>query len=143
MIAASSGRSRKESRSRDAYLRLLRRGGFTLRARPYTEYSNDLRIAAREYLDARYMRLSLAGAMPDLERWQKPMQVDLSRRKPRVPKPKVGLHGAMGADDVHAWSEVSKPLQELGFTRSANWASVTSVVSTKRTIMGIRPIQKG
>lgn len=116
VIAASSGRSRKESRSRDAYLRLLRRGGFTLRARPYSEYSNDLRIAAREYLDARYMRLSLAGAMPDLERWQKPMQVDLSRRKPRVPKPKVGLHGAMDADDVHAWSEVSKPLQELGFT---------------------------
>lgn len=116
VIAATSGRSRKEARSRDAYLRLLRRGGFTLRAKPYGEYSTDLQIAAREYLDTRYMRLSLAGAMPDLELWQRPMQVDLSRRKPRTPKPKVGLYGAIDMDDVHAWSEVTKPLQELGFT---------------------------
>lgn len=115
VLAATSGRERKEVRERDAYLRLLHSVSFVMRARPFDEYERELRIAAREYLDGRYMRLSLSGAMPDPEVWRAAMVLDGSLRKPKGQAPRVGRYGVANEQDLDAWLCVAKPLRELGF----------------------------
>lgn len=116
LVAAANDQERKWVRERDGYLRLLHKIAFARRARPYAHYERDLRIAAREYVDSRYLRLSLSGAMPALEEWRRPLAVDTSRRKPRVDAPKVGHYGVVGDVDLEAWHEVETPLREVGFT---------------------------
>lgn len=115
VLAATSGYDRKEIRKRDGYLRLLQNVGFVRRARPFAAYARELRIAAREYLDSRYMRLSLSGAMPDPEVWREPMVIDVTKKKPRPGDPRIGRFGVANEQDLDAWSCVSKPLRELGF----------------------------
>lgn len=115
VLAATSGRERKDIRERDGYLRLLSSISFVLRARPFSEYQRELRIAAREYLDSKYMRLSLSGAMPDQESWRAAMVLDAGRRRPKPQAPKVGRYGVANEQDLDAWLCVVKPLRELGF----------------------------
>lgn len=115
VLAETSGYARKEIRSRDGYLRLLHNVGFVRRARPFEAYERELRIAAREYLDGRYMRLSLSGAMPDPDVWREPMVLDFTKKKPKPSEPRIGRFGVANEQDLDAWSCVAKPLRELGF----------------------------
>ncbi len=115
VLAHTVGQSRKEARQKDAYLRLLLRLGFVLRAKPYETYAEELRIAARGYLDTLYIRLSLSGAMPDLEPWRQAMSLDLTGGRPRPSAPRVGSYGVASAEDLAEWREVAKPLREQGF----------------------------
>lgn len=115
VFASASGRERKEIRESDAYLRLLRAVSFVLRARPFAAYERELRIAAREYLDGKYMRLSLSGAMPDPEVWRAAMVLGGPPRKAKRQAPTVGRYGVATEDDLDAWLCVAKPLRDLGF----------------------------
>ena len=115
VLATTTGRDRKQIRERDEYLRFLRSISFVLRARPFDEYEGELKISAREYLDGKYTRLSLAGAMPDMEAWRSPMLLDETSTNPKVKAPKVGRYGVADQPDLEAWDCVVKPLRELGF----------------------------
>ena len=48
------------------YFRMLNKLGFLLRGHAYGGDAAEVRVAACEYLDSLYLRLSLAGAMPDV-----------------------------------------------------------------------------
>lgn len=116
VTSAATGIAKEELRTRHPYFRMLHRIGFALRAKPYAHYENELRIAAREQLDHRYIRLSLSGAMPELESWRQAMQVTLGRKKVETPPPSIGRFGIADQDDYAAWVKVQKPFKELGYT---------------------------
>lgn len=116
LISGASEMARSELFERHPYFRMLATLSFMLRAKPYEEYEGEARIAAREYLDATYLRLSLAGAMPEVPRVMAPMAFTRKRREVRVPKPEIGLYGIFDDEDLHAWKKVHKPFSKLGFT---------------------------
>jgi hypothetical protein len=66
MVSESSGIPRAELMDRHPYFRMLNKLGFLLRGHGYAGDAAEVRIAACEYLDSVYLRLSLAGAMPEV-----------------------------------------------------------------------------
>jgi hypothetical protein len=116
MVSASSGISHNRLMDRHPYFRMLAKLGFLLRAAPYREYSADVRVAAREYLDTLYLRLSLAGAMPEIPIAMRPMSFERKGNKVKTPNPEVGWFGIHDKDDLDAWKTVSAPFRDLGFT---------------------------
>ena len=98
------------------YFRLLCALGFMARAEPYGSYATEARVAAREYLDDLYLRLSLSGAMPETPAAMGPMPFELQGRGVSTPKPAVGAYGIQSDDDLGAWRAVDKPFRDLGFT---------------------------
>ena len=99
-----------------AYFRLLSTLGFMARGEAYASYQNEAKIAAREYLDELYLRLSLSGAMPEVPEGMQPMIWEAGRREIRTPKPELGRYGIQSDDDMEAWKTVDKPFRDLGFT---------------------------
>ncbi|HEU5077509.1 MAG TPA: hypothetical protein VFU02_25125, partial [Polyangiaceae bacterium] len=116
VTSAATGIAVNELRSRHPYFRMLHRVGFALRGKPYEHYANELRIAAREQLDQRYLRLSLSGAMPEIEPWREAMPVTLGRKKVETAAPVVGRFGIADDDDYAAWVKVQKPFREVGYS---------------------------
>jgi hypothetical protein len=116
LVAEANDMAPAELCDRHPYFRMLSTLSFMLRASPYREYAPEAQIAAREYLDRTYLRLSLAGAMPDVPPAMEPMVVARKRGSVRVPTPEVGLFGIFDAEDLQAWKKVNKPFRELGFT---------------------------
>jgi hypothetical protein len=116
MVSEASGIPKGELSDRHPYFRMLGRLSFMLRAKPYSDYIDEARIAAREYLDNSYLRLSLAGAMPEVPPMMRPMEYVRKRNEVKVPSPQVGLYGVMDAEDLEAWKKVHKPFRKLGFT---------------------------
>lgn len=115
-VAESSGIPRALLFERHPYFRLLGRLGFLLRANPYSNYADDVRIAVREYLDPVYLRLSLAGVMPGIRASMQPMRMEKRGHKLRTPGPCIGKYGIVDAEDHEAWKAVEHPFRELGFT---------------------------
>ncbi|MFZ5891126.1 MAG: hypothetical protein ACOY0T_08750 [Myxococcota bacterium] len=116
MVSASSGIARDKLAERHPYFRLLNRLGFMLRAEPYGHYVEDAEMAAREYLDSLYLRLSLAGAMPGIAPVMQPMSFERKGRKVFSERPQVGRFGILDRDDLDAWKTVADPFRDLGFT---------------------------
>jgi hypothetical protein len=116
LISEASGIPKRELCDRHPYFRMLARLNFMLRARPYASYEGEARIAAREYLDATYLRLSLAGAMPAVPPMMRPMEFTRKGSKVKVPSPQLGLYGVLDEDDLDAWKKIRKPFHKLGFT---------------------------
>lgn len=114
--SAATGLSINELRIRHPYFRMLHKVGFVLRAKPFKHYESELRIAAREYLDRTYVRLSLSGAMPRLEAWREPMPIQRKGKKVEIPAPAVGRYGIADAADYTAWAKVQKPFREIGYS---------------------------
>jgi hypothetical protein len=116
LVAEANDVRPQDLADRHPYFRMLATLGFMLRAAPYAGYAVEARIAAREYLDRTYLRLSLAGAMPELPAALQPMPVTRTRGSARVPSPELGRYGVVDAEDLAAWKTVNKPFRELGFT---------------------------
>lgn len=116
MMSASSGITQNRLAERHPYFRLLSRVGFMLRAEPFSHYADEAELAAREYLDSVYLRLSLAGAMPGVAPLMQPMAFERKGRKVRTERPEVGRFGILDRDDLDAWKTVTDSFRDLGFS---------------------------
>ncbi|HTA89852.1 MAG TPA: hypothetical protein VK745_09765, partial [Polyangiaceae bacterium] len=116
MVSESSGISRANLMDRHPYFRMLNKLGFLLRGHGYAGDAAEVRIAACEYLDSVYLRLSLAGAMPEVAPAMEPMDFERAGRKVRTPEPAIGSFGIVDVEDFEAWKTVTDSFRDVGFT---------------------------
>ncbi|MEO7034117.1 MAG: hypothetical protein ABI548_09510 [Polyangiaceae bacterium] len=116
MVSASSGIPRAELMDRHPYFRMLNKLGFLLRGHGYAGDAGEVRVAACEYLDTVYLRLSLSGAMPDVAPDMLAMDFERVGRKVRTAGPTIGQNGVVDNEDLEAWKQVADPFRDLGFT---------------------------
>jgi serine/threonine protein kinase len=101
---------------RHPYFRMLNKLGFLLRGHGYAGDAAEVRVAACEYLDSVYLRLSLAGAMPEVAPAMAAMEFERVGRKVRTAAPEQGRNGVVDLEDLEAWKAVADPFRDLGFT---------------------------
>lgn len=116
MVSESSGIVRRELMDRHPYFRMMNKLGFLLRGHGYGGDAAEVRVAVCEYLDTVYLRLSLAGAMPEVAPAMTPMEFERVGRKVRTRTPLVGSYGIVDAEDLEAWRTVADSFRDLGFT---------------------------
>src|SRR6188768_1684231 len=116
LVSESSGIPRPELCDRHPYFRMLNKLGFLLRGHGFGGDAEEVRVAACEYLDSVYLRLSLAGAMPEIPPAMAAMEFQRGGRKIRTATPQVGSFGIMDAEDLEAWKAVTDSFSDLGFT---------------------------
>jgi hypothetical protein len=116
MVSASSGIARRELMDRHPYFRMLNKLGFLLRGHGYGGDAAEVRVAACEYLDSLYLRLSLSGAMPEVAPAMLAMDFERQGRKVRTAAPELGRNGVVDVEDLEAWKTVADPFRDLGFT---------------------------
>jgi hypothetical protein len=116
MVSASSGIPRNELMDRHPYFRMLNKLGFLLRGHGYGGDAGEVRVAACEYLDTVYLRLSLSGAMPEVAPAMQAMEFERVGRKVRTASPAIGQNGIVDLEDLEAWKTVSDSFRDLGFT---------------------------
>ena len=116
MVSQSSGIPRAELMDRHPYFRMLNKLGFLLRGHGYGGDAPEVQVAACEYLDFVYLRLSLAGAMPDVAPAMAPMDFERQGRKVRTPAPAIGSYGVVDNEDLEAWKAVADSFRDVGFT---------------------------
>jgi hypothetical protein len=100
---------------RHPYFRLLNELSFVLDERRYRAYQTDAKVLVREYLDERYLRLSLAGIMPDVAEVMQPMPYRWRKGRVRTQRPRLGRYGILDEDDLAAWKKVAPKFDDLGF----------------------------
>lgn len=115
-----SARRKKMSRSelflREPFFRLLSDVSFLLRDRNIGSLWDTAAVIARDYLDSRYLRLSIAGLMPSKPAWQEAMPFEWKGpRKIKTPSPKAESYGIIDDEDEDAWKQICKPLEEIGY----------------------------
>lgn len=115
-VSELSGMAAGDLAEHHPYFRSLNRVGFMLRAHAYKQYEDDARIVSREYLDPLYLRLSLAGAMPDVLPAMQSMRPIRSGSKLKTPAPELGKYGILDAEDLEAWKTVVSGFRDRGFT---------------------------
>ena len=107
---------RRELFSREPFFRLLSDLSFLLRDRHVESLWDTAAVIARDYLDSRYLRLSIAGLMPAKPAWQEAMPVEWKGpRKIKTPKPETGRYGIIDDEDEDAWKQVRGPLEDIGY----------------------------
>jgi len=116
MVSESSGIPRAELMDRHPYFRMLNKLGFLLRGHGFGGDAEEVRVAACEYLDTVYLRLSLAGAMPEVAPAMAPMDFARIGRKVRTAVPQIGSFGIIDNEDLEAWKMVADSFADLGFT---------------------------
>ena len=116
MVSESSGIPRAELMDRHPYFRMLNKLGFLLRGHGFGGDAEEVRVAACEYLDTVYLRLSLAGAMPEVAPAMAPMDFERIGRKVRTTMPQIGSFGIIDSEDLEAWKMVADSFADLGFT---------------------------
>lgn len=116
MVSESSGIKRRELFDRHPYFRMLNKLGFLLRGHGYGGDAAEVRVAACEYLDSHYLRLSLAGAMPEVAPAMAPMTFERQGRKVRTEQPEIGRFGVHDLEDLESWKQVAEPFRDIGFT---------------------------
>lgn len=97
------------------YLRLLNELGFMLDERMYRGREELARVLVREYLDERYLRLSIAGVMPEVPEVMTPMPFRRRGSWISTPLPRLQQFGILNGDDFSAWKTVEDPIRDLGF----------------------------
>jgi hypothetical protein len=101
---------------RHPYIRMLNDLSFLLKEKNYEPFGDVSRVVVRDFLDQRYLRISIAGVMPGLMEWMAPMDVDwVKKKKVSTPSPQRGLYGILDNDDLSAWKKLAPPLKEIGF----------------------------
>lgn len=101
---------------RHDYFRMMQDLSFLLKEKNYEAFQDAMYVIVRDYLDERYLRISVAGVMPGLLEWMAPM--NYSWRKPgRIerPYPTKGKFGILDQEDYKAWKKMEGPLRETGF----------------------------
>jgi len=101
---------------RHAYFRMLHNLSFLFGREDFEPYRETARVVVRDFLDSRYLRLSLACIMPEVDEFLLPRDLRwLEDDAPSVPKPEVGRYGILHRDDLLAWRAVEKSFREMGF----------------------------
>ena len=116
MVSESSGIARPELVDRHPYFRMLNKLGFLLRGHGFGNDAAEVRVAACEYLDTVYLRLSLSGAMPEVAPAMAPMNFERIGRKVRTTSPQLGSFGVVDNEDLEAWKMVADSFRDVGFT---------------------------
>ena len=107
---------RRELFTREPFFRLLSDVSFLLRDHNIASLWDTAAVISRDYLDARYLRLSIAGLMPAKPAWQEAMPVEWKGpRKIKTPKPQAGRYGIIDDEDEDAWKQVRGPLEDIGY----------------------------
>ncbi len=107
---------RRELFVRDPFFRLLADVSFLLRDRGIESLWDTAAVIVRDYLDARYLRLSIASLMPARPDWLEAMPVEWkSPKKIRTPNPEAGRFGIIDDEDEDAWKQIQGPLEDVGY----------------------------
>jgi len=114
-IARSVGVPEKQLFDRHPYFRMFNDLGFLLSENRFEQLRDTTRIIVRDYLDPRYLRLSLAAIMPDSLPWMCAMRADYKKDKIVTPAPKKGAYGILNEEDLDAWKQVSSSLRDTGY----------------------------
>ena len=115
-FAERRGTSRRELFSREPFFRLLADVTFLIRDRNVGTLWDTAAVIVRDYLDSRYLRLSIAGLMPSKPAWQEAMPVVWkSPGKIKTPRPEVGRYGIIDDEDEDAWRKVRSAFEEIGY----------------------------
>lgn len=101
---------------RHPYYRMLCDLSFLLKEKNYEGFADVTRVVVRDYLDQRYLRISIAGVMPGLMEWMAPMEFEWENKK-RIYTPPVqkGRYGVLDSEDYQAWRKVEPALRDIGF----------------------------
>jgi hypothetical protein len=114
--AARAKIDRRDLSTRDPFFRLLSDLSFLLRDRNLDSLRDTAAVIVRDFLDSRYLRLSIAGLMPARPEWLEAMPVEWNgSRKIKTPPPEIGRYGVIDEEDRDAWKKVRGPLEEIGY----------------------------
>lgn len=102
---------------RHPYFRMLKNLSFVLQENWTDSMLEPASVVVRDYLDTRYLRLSIASVMPEIGEEMLPAEVNWKENgKPRkIHKPAIGRYGLFDREDVEAWHQVENPFRDLGF----------------------------
>jgi len=107
---------RRELFAREPFFRLLSDLSFLLRDRNVAGLWETAAVIVRDYLDSRYLRLSIAGLMPAKPAWQEAMPVEWKGpRKIKTPRPEINRYGIIDDEDEDAWKQVRGPFEDIGY----------------------------
>src|SRR5262245_36871379 len=98
----------------DPDFRLLNELSYLLDRESWSAYETVAKIQIREFLDTRYLRLSIASIMPELPESVAPMKFRRRKRWVSTPLPRVNYYGILNQDDLTAWKQVEAPFREIG-----------------------------
>ena len=116
IIAKRERIEKKFLHQRQPFFRLLSDLSFLLNERGIDNLMEMAQVVVRDYLDARYLRLSIAGLMPAAPEWMKPMSYDWKgKNRVRTSNPSKGKYGILDDEDLDAWNKVRKPLADIGY----------------------------
>lgn len=115
-ISQRYGIPKKHLYQRHPFVRMLNDQSFLLKEKNYEAFRNVSQVVVRDFLDQRYLRLSVAGVMPGMMEWMAPMDVEWVKKKTVVtPPPAKGFYGILDQDDYKAWKKLAPPLKDIGF----------------------------
>ena len=114
-MARRDGLAEDELFDRHPYFRLLNELSFMLDPESYARHIPFAHVLVREYLDDRYLRLSLAGVMPGVDDSMACMPFHWDHRGVSTPYPRQGRYGILDREDLGAWKKVEGPFRDMGF----------------------------
>ena len=107
---------KKHLHRRHPYIRMLNDLSFLLKEKNYDAFLDVSRVIVRDFLDQRYLRISIAGVMPGMMEWMVPMEVTWeSKKSVSTPSPAKGRYGILDSEDLSAWKKLAPPLKDIGF----------------------------
>ena len=95
-------------------LRLLNELSYLLDGERWSDYETVAKIQTREFLDGRYLRLSIASIMPEVPVSMAPMKFRRRKNWVSTPLPRVNHYGILNRDDLTAWKQVEAPFRDTG-----------------------------
>lgn len=99
---------------RHPYLATLGNMGALLSPRRADDFTDQAKIHIRSYLDDRYLRPTVAAAVPELSSTKLPMRCLTRGRHAWTPKPELGRNGVVDTEDLRAWRAVEGDLDNVG-----------------------------
>lgn len=115
-VAQRDGIKKKHLYLRSSYFRMLNDLSFLTKDKNFDIYRQVSEVVVRDYLDQRYLRISLAGVMPGMLEWTAPMTYNwVKKRRVEIPPPQRGKYGILDQDDFNAWRKVAPHLKDIGF----------------------------
>ena len=113
-VARRDGLDADELFERHPYFRLLNQLDFMFDEGRFRADSALARVLVREYLDGRYLRLSLAGIMPEVDEVMTAMPFFWEGPTASTPYPRLNHYGILDNDDLKAWKKVEGPFRRAG-----------------------------
>lgn len=114
--ARHEGMDRQDLFVRVPFFRLLGELSFLLRERGIESLWETAAVIVRDFLDPRYLRLSIAGLMPARPEWLEAMPVEWrGPKKIKTPPPQIGRFGIIDDEDEDAWKKIAGPLADIGY----------------------------